>query len=314
MKKAITVIAAVVCMHLTQAQIGINTANPQGTFHIDAGKNNPGTGVPDTSVTGDDFIVTSEGSVGIGTVSPDPSAAMEIIASNKGVLLPKVKLIHHMDTITIPNPKKGTLVYNTQKIEAGGQLFLDEGYCFWDGTTWRNIRANGGAAGTYILYLSTSTYTYNNMSNPGFETSVPLLAFTDNGVKPHPGFSYNPSTGIITVPEDGDYEITFHFCESNLVNSGTYGRRLLGVKNLSGQWLGRVAEAQFSCADTSSYYLTNGGKAVIRNLIGGQSYKLQTAYMTKFTLRQKDYNNNVNTTTPVLGTANATYIEIRKIR
>ncbi|WP_312992391.1 hypothetical protein [Chryseobacterium flavum] len=310
MKKAITVIAAVVCMHLAQAQIGINTANPQGTFHIDAGKNNPGTGVPDNSVTSDDFIVTSDGSVGIGTVSPDPSAAMEIIASNKGVLLPKVKLIHHMDTITIPNPKVGTLIYNTQKIEVGGQLFVDEGYCFWDGTTWRNIRVAGGAAGTYILYLNSSTRTYGT-STSGINNN-PIVGFTDNGVKPHPGFSYNPSTGTITVPENGDYEISFHFCETNMVMSGGgYDPRILGVTNLSGQWIGRLIERQFLGDETSLYYYTNGGKAIIKNLIAGQSYRLQAGHYRPFTLRQIDYR---SPGVPSLGTTNATYIEIRKVR
>lgn len=52
------------------AQVGINTSNPQNTFHIDAGRDNPSNGTPSTSQQNNDVIVTSTGAVGIGTISP----------------------------------------------------------------------------------------------------------------------------------------------------------------------------------------------------------------------------------------------------
>lgn len=53
---------------LAQGQVGINTKNPSGIFHIDGkGDNsNPIT----TNEANNDFIVTSEGNVGIGTIAP----------------------------------------------------------------------------------------------------------------------------------------------------------------------------------------------------------------------------------------------------
>ncbi|WP_378105163.1 fibrinogen-like YCDxxxxGGGW domain-containing protein [Chryseobacterium sp. sg2396] len=52
------------------SQVGINTKNPQTTFHIDAGKDNPSTGVPNALQQSNDFVVTSAGNVGIGTITP----------------------------------------------------------------------------------------------------------------------------------------------------------------------------------------------------------------------------------------------------
>lgn len=54
---------------LSKAQVGINTANPLQTFHIDPQKN---TAISGSTVTNssDDFVVTSQGNVGVGTTNP----------------------------------------------------------------------------------------------------------------------------------------------------------------------------------------------------------------------------------------------------
>jgi len=57
-------------------QVGINTANPMGTFHVDGGKNNPSSGSPSLTQSTDDFIVTQSGNVGLGSISP--SVKLEI--------------------------------------------------------------------------------------------------------------------------------------------------------------------------------------------------------------------------------------------
>ncbi|UKB78675.1 hypothetical protein [Chryseobacterium sp. MEBOG07] len=64
------------------SQVGINTANPQGTFHVDGAKDNASTGVPTVSQQANDFVVTSEGNAGIGTVTP--TNKLEIVSSASG--------------------------------------------------------------------------------------------------------------------------------------------------------------------------------------------------------------------------------------
>ena len=52
------------------AQVGIGTTNPQGVFNIDGTKNNAASGAPTATQQANDFVVTSAGSVGIGTTAP----------------------------------------------------------------------------------------------------------------------------------------------------------------------------------------------------------------------------------------------------
>ncbi|MBK5720937.1 hypothetical protein JGH11_08645 [Dysgonomonas sp. Marseille-P4677] len=109
--------------------IGIGTKNPQNTFHVDGAKDNSTT--PTATEVANDFIITSTGSVGIGTISPDASAILDINASSKGFLGPKVALQSSTDVITIPNPAVGLLIYNK-----GTGALKTEGYLYWNGTEW----------------------------------------------------------------------------------------------------------------------------------------------------------------------------------
>lgn len=61
------------------AQVGINTPNPQGTFHVDGNKNNSQSGIPSAEQMTDDFVVTKTGNVGVGTLSP--SVKLDIATS-----------------------------------------------------------------------------------------------------------------------------------------------------------------------------------------------------------------------------------------
>lgn len=51
-------------------QVGINTESPKGIFHVDGAKDNPKSGIISTAQQANDFIVTAEGNVGIGTTTP----------------------------------------------------------------------------------------------------------------------------------------------------------------------------------------------------------------------------------------------------
>lgn len=66
MKKSILLIINLLLVKLCVSQVGINTENPKGVFHIDA--------KGDTGVQGvefsDDIVVNAEGRMGIGTLTP----------------------------------------------------------------------------------------------------------------------------------------------------------------------------------------------------------------------------------------------------
>ncbi|SHE54695.1 hypothetical protein [Dysgonomonas macrotermitis] len=65
--KIYLIITALLFTGVIEAQIGIQTDNPLGIFHVDPKRDTNAAG---TSGTADDVVVTSSGQVGIGTVTP----------------------------------------------------------------------------------------------------------------------------------------------------------------------------------------------------------------------------------------------------
>ena len=105
---------------------------------------------------------------GIGTNTPDASAKLEVSATNKGFLPPRVTLASGTDNTTIPNPATGLLVYNT-----GTNPGLVAGYYYWNGASWATIAtASGSGVSTSYLRGSRSTGQTTGISNGG------LVVFT----------------------------------------------------------------------------------------------------------------------------------------
>lgn len=90
------------------------------------------------------FVVLGLGSfsaysqVGIGTNNPDPSAQLEVRATNRGVLIPNVKLASTTDVVTIKNPAESLLVFNTVTISD-----VTPGYYYWYNNKWNRMGLAG---------------------------------------------------------------------------------------------------------------------------------------------------------------------------
>jgi len=69
--------------------------------------------------------------VGIGTSTPDPSAKLDVVDSNRGLLIPRVALSGTNDLTTVSSPATSLLVYNTNT--AGD---VTPGFYYWNGTQW----------------------------------------------------------------------------------------------------------------------------------------------------------------------------------
>jgi hypothetical protein len=73
--------------------------------------------------------------VGIGTAMPDSSAMLDVFATNKGVLIPRVALTKSTDITTISNGnREGLLVYNTATISD-----VNQGFYYWSNEKWNKI-------------------------------------------------------------------------------------------------------------------------------------------------------------------------------
>lgn len=109
------------------------------------------------------------GQTGIGTSAPDASAKLEVNATNKGFLPPRVSLTDAYDQTTIPSPATGLLVF------CKGDAGLAAGYYFWNGGTWATI-ATAGGSGSVAAEFGTEILS----SSVAISSAVPtdILSFT----------------------------------------------------------------------------------------------------------------------------------------
>ncbi|MGI9580862.1 hypothetical protein ACR1PO_06575 [Chryseobacterium sp. RRHN12] len=75
MKKIYVMILGIFA-NLAAAQVGVNTPNPQGMFHLDGKKNNEASGPVNPANQADDVIMTADGRIGIG--NNNPAASLDI--------------------------------------------------------------------------------------------------------------------------------------------------------------------------------------------------------------------------------------------
>jgi hypothetical protein len=134
------------------------------------------------------FVISSlfemNAQTGIGTTTPHASAKLEVAATDKGFLPPRVTLTAATDATTIASPAEGLLVYNV------GSVGLQAGYYYWNGTSWATI-ATGTTAGNAVV-ASNLVKLYQEV----YSTASNKASSTD-------GFSF-------TVPVSGRYEFNFN--------------------------------------------------------------------------------------------------------
>lgn len=182
---------------ITFAQIGIYTENPLGIFHVDAGRDNSAT--PTTTQLLNDVVakISTTGSInlGIGGV-PSDNTQLDLLAPNKGLLFNKVALTSLTDITTIPNPEKGTVVYNTAYINN-----MNEGYYYFDGSKWNIMRSS--KMGTTRLNL------LSNVASTSVTTETVSIGRYDGTQLP---FTLTKS---ITISNAGRYVFMFNLYGSS---------------------------------------------------------------------------------------------------
>jgi len=121
--------------------------------------------------------------IGIGTATPSASAQLEISATDKGLLIPRINLVSLVDIATINNPAVGLLIYNTNNNAAE---FPDgTGFYYWNGEKWIKLITTGAIAGSAWLING----------NSGTDPQNHFLGTTDN--KPFKFRTNNLPSGII---------------------------------------------------------------------------------------------------------------------
>lgn len=205
-------------INICQSQVGINTQNPLGIFHID-GKNDNQIVVSNSQIL-NDFIVSSDGYVGIGAV---PAVRLEI---NTGNIKSGLKLTDGTEGIgrTLMSNLQGVGTWRDMKQtaltwDANRQftipdtgIYLITLYLDDNNTTnaytnkWVNPTLDGGTTYNGVSLWSNMRNSYlisssNNVNTYGVSCSGTLLLFagevlTAKGLAWQGGASYIPTLGI----------------------------------------------------------------------------------------------------------------------
>jgi hypothetical protein len=75
---------------------------------------------------------------GIGTTTPHASAKLDVSATNKGFLPPRIALLSINDVATIASPATGLVIFNTATAGTTPNNVLP-GYYYWDGSKWNGL-------------------------------------------------------------------------------------------------------------------------------------------------------------------------------
>ncbi|MEP1490528.1 MAG: hypothetical protein ABJK28_19065 [Algibacter sp.] len=166
------------------------------------------------------FILSLTGysQMGVGTTFPNESAQLDVVSSDKGILIPRVTLQNSTDTTTISadslNNPISLLVYNTA---SSGDLI--EGYHYWNGSKWLRLINSDDSNGIVTTLVDntdgTFTYTSENNTQTTFDVDGDL---TDNN---NGTFTYTNAANTVTTFDakltsvvdnnDGTYTITDDF-------------------------------------------------------------------------------------------------------
>jgi hypothetical protein len=96
------------------------------------------------------FCLTNSAQVGIGTTTPDDSSILDITASDKGILVPRVSLSNVTNTMLdgVNTASTGLLIYNTNPAVTGGS---GVGYYYFNSTTWERLTTSTDSSGKWSL-------------------------------------------------------------------------------------------------------------------------------------------------------------------
>ncbi len=201
---------------------------------------------------------------GIGTSTPDASAKLEVSASNKGFLPPRVTLTGASDNSTIANPATGLLIYNT-----GNNSGLTAGYYYWSGSAWTTISTSTGT-GVYASYMRGSRSTQQT----GTISAGTLVAFTQVDNASGADIALNTSTGQITLAPNKTYKLVAQVPTN--INSGVSRPSFAWYNETANGWMGSQSSI-YSAGDNAGYASSGGNSEAIISINSTTvvSYRLQ---------------------------------------
>ncbi len=125
------------------------------------------------------FAVSQNVGINSTGAAPNTSAILDVDATNKGLLVPRVNLLNTTDITTIVSPATSLFVYNTNAAITGVGA-NGVGYYYFDGLRWINLLINANYGPAWLTTGNTSTI--DSINFIGTTDFVPL-SFRAYGVQ-----------------------------------------------------------------------------------------------------------------------------------
>ncbi len=175
--------------------------------------------------------------LGVGTNSPDASAQLDVTATDKGFLAPRIALTSSADVTTIASPASGLLIYNTATAGTSPNNVIP-GYYFYNGASWTRIITTGDESkwtnsGTNSLVKLTNlsdgqtprsssksfVITDSNVLQIGDTTNIPNASIPERGII----VRKTGNASITSISDGGGYSVFENQIYGGSVsNSATY--------------------------------------------------------------------------------------------
>jgi hypothetical protein len=153
-------------------------------------------------------LIAGAQNVGVNSTGnpPNSSAMLDVDATNKGMLIPRVSLLSTTDVVTIPSPATSLLVYNSNAGMTGGGV----GFYWWNGVMW--VALNQAFNQTYSAYSTggvTTNATWQTIPGMTMTFTVPagmtgkFIIYADVGILTTS--AVNPSGTDVSININGTW-------------------------------------------------------------------------------------------------------------
>lgn len=234
-------------------------------------------------------VSTVNAQIGIGTSTIDASAKLQVDATNKGFLQPRVALTGTADTATIATPATGLMVFNTATA-GNGATGVTPGVYYYSGSAWQRVANQADVA---AANASTTTFVNGSLGTTWNATSGSYSAQMGRGA--------NSFGASITLPP-GKWEVVLDLTV-NIQNYGT------GVNEpaLMNYWLDENSPSNTFFYDQiipstigTSDAILSGSAAFVKPISFVNSNHKGSFYINNTTQANKTYNLYFMETVPYL--------------
>ena len=197
------------------------------------------------------FTFKTNAQVGVGTLSPNSSASLDVDVTSlpstakKGILLPKVQLLNNTDVTTVPNPAVGLMVFNLEDRELETPQAVEANtYYYWNGVEWANLSSLSEVRRELLPQVffvaegnGTGTTPQNTVSDPddvnvNVNVAPVVVKFSPSSVILNTGNNVTlNSNNTFTINNTGSYEV------SGFINYNPSISLTLGVSNTNVEFI-----------------------------------------------------------------------------